>query len=302
MYILRAQQRGSALSFVLCFFDAQNRKRASLLEPWHMKTLHIVPGDSAGGSLVQALRDAGRDDDVLRFLDDLSCGPIDPDEPSTRAAWWEPFGYDTAETAAHLRKFWQRAAATDYQLVVWFGRHSARELAFFLAWIHRLQDRPYQIIDVTGRLLPVKKPDGSTVLSKPAQAVSRIQSDSLRLLLDQEQPITAQEKYEGRKCWERLCSENAHFRVITENGLVSAPIDHFDLLLLAQATREWQTISRVEATTFFLNSEPYQQVHDVMLHARLVALVDQGRLLADGDPWDRSCRVRLPAKLDELDH
>jgi hypothetical protein len=28
---------------------------------------------------------------------------------------------------------------------------------------------------------------------------------------------------------------------------------------------------------------------------RLVALVEEGKLLADGDPWDmRACRVRLP--------
>jgi hypothetical protein len=32
-----------------------------------------------------------------------------------------------------------------------------------------------------------------------------------------------------------------------------------------------------------------------MLQARIVALVEDGKLLADGDPWDRrSGRVRLP--------
>jgi hypothetical protein len=31
-----------------------------------------------------------------------------------------------------------------------------------------------------------------------------------------------------------------------------------------------------------------------MLHKRVVALVDEGRLLADGDPWDVSSRIRLP--------
>jgi hypothetical protein len=39
----------------------------------------------------------------------------------------------------------------------------------------------------------------------------------------------------------------------------------------------------------------YQQVGDVMLLVRLVALVAAGRLVADGDPWDmRTCRVWLP--------
>jgi hypothetical protein len=42
-------------------------------------------------------------------------------------------------------------------------------------------------------------------------------------------------------------------------------------------------------------SEPYFQVGDLMLQGRIVALVNEGKLLADGDPWDmQSCQVRLP--------
>jgi hypothetical protein len=37
-----------------------------------MRTLHIAPGDSAGGSLRQAIQIAGQDDEVLAFRDDLS--------------------------------------------------------------------------------------------------------------------------------------------------------------------------------------------------------------------------------------
>src|SRR5580692_6277168 len=98
-----------------------------------MKTLHIAPGDSAGGSLAQAIRDAGRDEEVLSFLDDLSCGPINPDDPAVRAAWWSRF-HEPSEVEAHLRRFWERVMTTSDRLVVWLGRHSARELAFFLAW------------------------------------------------------------------------------------------------------------------------------------------------------------------------
>ena len=36
-----------------------------------------------------------------------------------------------------------------------------------------------------------------------------------------------------------------------------------------------------------------------MLLGRVVSLVEQGKLLADGDPWDmRGTRVRLPAIAD----
>ena len=265
-----------------------------------MKTLHIAPGDSAGGSLIRAILDAGLDDEVLSFRDDLSCGPIDSDEPSARAIWWDQF-YEAPETEAALGEFWERVATTDDRLVVWFGRHSARELAFFLAWADRLGKRPYQIIDVTGRRLPFRGPDGATALSQPVQAVSIVPPDALRSLMGTEQPITSQARDESRQCWRRLRRENAPFRVVAEAGLVSASVDYFDPLLLEQATAEWEKVARLIGNTMGYNWEPYIQVGDLMLQARVVALVDAGKLLADGDPWDMSCRIRLPADGNRAD-
>src|SRR5579883_1228365 len=209
-----------------------------------MKTLHIAPGDSAGGSLIRAIRDASQGDEVLPFRDDLSCGPIDPDEPSARATWWNQF-YEASEVEATLGEFWERVATTDDRLIVWFGRHSARELAFFLAWASRLGERPYHIIDVTGRRLPFRRRDGSTTLSLPVQSVSMVQPDGLKSLLGTEYPITARERDESSKCWRRLQSENALFRIVTDTGLTSASTDYFDPLLLAQATPKWQTVARI---------------------------------------------------------
>lgn len=262
-----------------------------------MKTLHVAPSDSAGGSLAAAIRDAGRDDEVLRHLDDLSCGPIDRDEPSARAAWWARWFYEPSESEAKFGAFWGRVAAAQDRLVVWFSRHSACELAFFLAWADRLGERPYHVIDVTGRRLPFGRRDGSTALSPPAQSVSILPPDSLRSLLGQESPINAQDRDESRQRWQRLRGENAPFRIVTEAGLVSAPIDHFDPLLLAQATPDWQRAIHVIANTMGHNSDPYRQVGDVMLRARVAALIEDGRLLAEGDPWDLSCRIRLPPAL-----
>jgi hypothetical protein len=257
-----------------------------------MRTLHIVPGDSAGGSLREAIHAAGRDEEVLPCLDDLSCGPIDPDEHSVRVAWWARY-YERPEV--DLEAFWNRVAATDDRLVVWFGRGSACELAFFLAWADRLGDRPYDIVDVTGLQWPFSRPDGSAALSPPAQRISIIPEHRLKTLLGSERPVTTQEREAARRQWRQLRLENAPFRVVSPTGLVSASADHFDALLIERATTQWRRTIRVVAETMGCASEPYHQVGDLMLLARVVALIDEGKLLADGDPWDmRSCRVRLP--------
>ena len=259
-----------------------------------MRTLHITPGDSAGGSLIRAIQDAGRDDQVLPFGDDLSCGPIGSDDPSARASWWSQF-YDEPELLEDsLRSFWSRATGFEGRLVLWFGRHSARELAFFLAWNQRIGERAYEIVDVTEQLSHFRRREGSAALSLPAQSVSIVPSDGLRSLLGKEQPVTAHERKKSQRDWRRLRRENAPFRIITETGLVSAPIDYFDPSLLAQATSEWQSVARIVGATMGYDSEPYLQVGDLMLLTRIAALVGAGKLLADGDPWDMACRIRLP--------
>src|SRR5690349_4357724 len=123
--------------------------------------LHIVPGDSAAGSLRQAIRASGRADEVLAFRDDLSCGPIDSDDPAVRADWWRRFFYDAEEVTSHLGPFWNRVATTDQQMVVWVSRHCAQEFAFFLSFVDRLGDRRYDVVDVTGLEWPYTRPDGS---------------------------------------------------------------------------------------------------------------------------------------------
>jgi hypothetical protein len=257
-----------------------------------MRTLHIAPGDSAGGSLRYAIRQAGSDDEVLSFLDDLSCGPIASGDPAERAEWWARF-YDDRDIEPVLSGFWDRMAATKDRLVVWFGRYRSSELAFLLAWADRLGDRPYEYIDVTGRRFPRR--NRPTELGPPMQSVGIVNPDMLGSLLGSEQSASPGFKEAAIRTWRQLRAENAPFRIVTAAGMVSAPADCFDPLILERVTPEWRSVTRVIAETMGYNDEPYIQAGDVMLQARIVALVEDGKLLTDGDPSDRrSGRVRLP--------
>jgi Protein of unknown function/Domain of unknown function (DUF1835) len=256
-----------------------------------MKTLHIASGYSAGGSLEAAIGNAGSDDELLKWPDDLSCGPIDPGTPEQRDAWLNSRDWDLA---GELRAFWQRVDAAEKRLVVWFGRHDAKELAFFLNWADRMGDRLYDIIDVTGLEFPSARLGAGIPPTWRAKSVSILNAINVRPLLGSERPVTAEERRKAQECWRRLRSENAPFRIVTEDGLASAPIDHFDPLLLEQAATEWRKVAYVVGMTMGQNSEPYYQVGDLMLLDRLVALVEAGKLIADGNPWEmQNCRVRL---------
>jgi hypothetical protein len=242
-----------------------------------MKVLHVAPGDSAGGSLKEALRLAGLQQEVLSFNDDLSCGPIAWGTAHERAAWWSHVHAPMPEE--DLATFWHRVETADERLVVWFGRHSANELAFFLALADRLGDRPYDIVEIS-------RPDG---------AVGLVPSYLLPALIETARPISPQEAADAGRLWQRLRAQNAPLRIVTPAGLASAPIDHFDSSILGQAAKGWLNAAYIIGSTMAHNDEPYMQASDTVLLARLVALVEEGKLLADGDPWDmRACRVRLP--------
>ncbi len=259
-----------------------------------MQTLHVAPGHSAAGSLQQALLEAGRADDVLPCPDNFSCGPIASLAPSERAAWWSSLFDISPDQRDELSRFWQRLDAWSGRLVLWFGRGAAMELAFLHAVVERLADRRVFVVDVTGLRFQYTRRDSTLATSQPAPAMFIIPSESLRALLGTEHELGKTERSKLRADWSILARENAPFRIVGEAGLTSAPEDYFDEALLASATTEWRKLARVVGETL-VSERADLQVGDLMLLARAVSLVEQGRLLAKGDPWQmKSCEVRLP--------
>lgn len=258
-----------------------------------MGTLHIAANASCAGSLDHVLRLAGRDDKVLAFPDDLNCGPIASEAPAARAAWWQQFA-DRPEAEQQFRSFWRQVDASTDRLIVWFSRWSAQELAFRLAWSCHMAGRPYHVIDVAGLCVPFRWPDGSIVLSQPLIATSFAPEDGLATLIGSEQAASEQDDTALRERWTRLKAENAPFRIVTPAGLISAPLDCFDQDLMDQAKAAFVDLPRIVGHVLASTLDPYCQVSDTMLYARIVALVESGKLIADGDPRDiRRCRVRL---------
>lgn len=234
----------------------------------------------------------GRDDDLLVFQDDLSCGPIDDMNPSTRASWWQIEGWDIENS---LHAFWSNVDKAD-RLIVWFGQYSARELAFRLAWAWRMAGRPYDVIDVTGLRVPVRWGNGTDGVIQSAKAVSIIPGDGLTTLFGCERAVTTAEDMLNQRKWETLMADNAPFRIVAADGLASAPIDYFDALLLAQATSDWRKVAFIVGNALGMSCDPYVQVGSMALHERVIALVEKGAIIADGDPSEMQiCRVRLPS-------
>lgn len=255
-----------------------------------MPTLHIAPMPAAGTALRTAVGGGGRESDVLIFPDNLSYGPIAPD--SDRARWWAELAPTSSRRLPDAQRFWDRIAQSEARLVVWFGRGSAAELSFLLAWTDRIDDRTYHILDVTGRRFPRRHAAPGT--GEPAAAASMLTAEEMKSLIGTEREMKSLEKLACRGTWRQLAEQNASLRLVTPTGMVSASPDHFDATLLAHVGTDWTRMTMVIAHTMSADW-PRMQVDGFLLHTRIVALVESGALLADGNPWDmQGTNLRLP--------
>jgi hypothetical protein len=244
-----------------------------------MSLLHVMPSASAGGSMQVALRDVKSNDEVLAFRDDLSCGPIDSDDASSRAKWWAPW-YDPEDTQRELRLFWDVLERTKHEIVLWFSRESALEFSFFYQCATRLGARPYRVVELGGSPGTLDDPARRNAV---LETVSTRQPEQLRALIALQSPPTNAVIERTAARWSELRQENAPFRVVTSKGLVSTPVDHFDAALLAEVTRAPRGVRSIIGKA--MSQHPYQ-VGSMMLLSRLAALVGEGRLAVHGDAAD----------------
>jgi uncharacterized protein DUF3658/uncharacterized protein DUF1835 len=261
-------------------------------------TLHIVFNPSGAAGLREALRQAGRDDRVAGFMDDLSFGPIAPPDAETRCRWVEhELGYEWEDVCAKSASFWEEALSPGDCKVAWLSRRSTLEYTGFLEWLWRLGDQPFGLVDLSDATVVGRAIDGSPV-SRRAFSVGLLHPHEIvdSGLPDSAQEVTPDARRRYRDLWARLRAENAALRVLGPDGLVSAPITHFDALLLSHARAQWQKAAMViaRALTDFSDAS-LRQTDDLVLAARLRALAEAGHLESEGDLSNiRHSEVRLP--------
>jgi hypothetical protein len=262
--------------------------------------LHFVFTPSGADCLVQALRKAGRDDQVIVSHDDLSFGPINPGDASSRVKWVErELGQtDWADQTTGSDLVWD-AARSPNRKIVWLTRRSAMEYAGFLDWLWRLGDAPCEVVDLTDVTVSSYQEHGSPKPPRFAISLGMLHHDKIcsDKLWDLAKPLQINGQRGYLDLWQQLRSENAPLRVINGDRLVSAPISFFDELLTSFVTDRWQKVARVVGHAMASQMDDWiVQSGDIFLSARLDALARGGRLeIRGGSAHDmRVSEVRLP--------
>jgi Protein of unknown function len=243
-----------------------------------------------------ALRDAGRADHVAGHLDNLALGPINPPDPLTRLNWFErELGWTDSEWVwASTETFWKEVLQEGVRKVAWLSRVSSPEYTGFLEWLWRLDGTPCEVVDLTDMTVLHRREDGTLTGPMRALSLALLHPETIvgNQLVDRAEPLPQAAREHYREVWQQLRAENAPLRVVTGDGLRSAPISFFDPLLLSCAAAEWQRAARVVGEA--MGKDEFFQAGDMILATRVLDLVELGLLEGRGNLMNiRESEVRL---------
>jgi hypothetical protein len=162
-----------------------------------------------------------------------------------------------------------------------------RDYAGFLAYLHRIGDRPCDVVDLTATVVPVRGCHGSIRGSRRAVCAGLL--DAYQFLegnlFTSAVPLAEETRGAYRLEWDRLRAENAALRIVTpELRLASVPLNHFDEMLLKQVRPDFLKAARIIGTVLADRWDAdIHEVSDFFLARRLLALVRANMIEGKGD-------------------
>ncbi len=198
----------------------------------------------------------------------------------------EVLGYDDfADYGPRADLFWKEATSASISPIVWVCRRCAQEYAGFLEFLWRIGDQAFQVIDITEVEFVTRpgRPGPPTWITPTFGFVAPIDMIDARLL-DRHSTLSDQQKCDYRRMWEALRAENAPLRIVSNEGLYSAQITHFDDVIASCLTHEWQRANAVVGEAIGkLLEDRFDRCGDLVLWSRVRTLADQGSFEMKGD-------------------
>jgi hypothetical protein len=253
-------------------------------------TRHVVFGSHAADRLREAFALGSVEASVACVRANYGVGPIDPPDPDLRRAWFAT--HIDGEDPADAEDDWPAALSTQHRLIAWTSRRDSREAAGFMEWLRRLDGRPCEIIDLTG-------PRGRNRNGRDRYldlALMTLEEILGSGILETARPMGGSERDGFLAEWAGLRAANAPVRLATGGAMASAPITVFDDDLLAAAGPDWTAMSSVLGRVLGETYRRQLAQHVLgLLEARVRALVEAGRLEAQGEPREiAGCMLRVP--------
>jgi Protein of unknown function/Domain of unknown function (DUF1835) len=272
------------------YVDAQSRFQGNethtsrkVLHRLEISMIHLTFSSSGAGSLRQALKAMNHSTKVLDLCDDLSFGPIAPDDFSARQAWlnqnlplddqhlFEGEGWDWIATGAHDI---QNQLVRHKEHLIWVAPQNIGELCGLHWYLNRWSSHNASFILVEDAL-----PGGYA--GKQPSGIGELRQDQFKWLLEKAVRTSWDEQRFPQARWSQLCQDATNLRIIQQGQVISKAPDYFDELLLARCPRKWEKLHRMIAEGMIALWEVGHHVGDAFVCWRLRELASQGKIIAN---------------------
>ncbi len=207
--------------------------------------IHVVYGDSAGGTLRHALAKAGRSDQIVVLRDDLAIGPLAgiDDHVQSRVRFWKriaPHGdIDFALEMQRVLDKLQMLQREVADVVIWHGPCASDQLLLRRVVAH-LRGTPHRIHEVA---MDVRELVGT--VSNELASVAMYPPERLSAQCFHTTPMAPMRIRQLSDEWQQSVEANAEMRLWKNHALVSAAYCLADAVILQHATSDWVRASRV---------------------------------------------------------
>ena len=214
-----------------------------------MKTIHIVPNNSASGCMICAFDKSRRESLVFTLWDDLTVGPLrDIDDTlglrSEAALDCELLGhiYNAARTDFDLI---QCITLTDVPIVIWHGPCADDQLKL-RRLAYRLRDTPQRLFEVglssddIGPLERFHMGVDDPIHTRDGLSVACFSPETLRTKLASAAPISAPRIDQLALEWQKIKEADSPWRRWRGNALENTDFEELDARVVELATAEWQ--------------------------------------------------------------
>lgn len=255
--------------------------------------IHVVYGDSAGGTLRHALAQAGRSDQIVVLRDDLAIGPLAgiDDDAQARARFWQRVApHGDIDFALEMQRVLDKLHMLQGEVadvVIWHGPCAADQLLLRRVVSH-MRQTPHRIHEVA---MDVRELVGT--VTNALASVAMYPPERLSPHCFGMTPVASARISQLCDEWQQCVEANAEMRQWKNDALVSAPYRMADEVILQRTPPEWTRASRVVGDV--LCAIDGVLASDGFIFWRCLELVDAGELALQGHAaLMRSCELRRP--------
>ncbi|MCL6457683.1 MAG: DUF1835 domain-containing protein [Gorillibacterium sp.] len=326
---LLAEERHRVMESYLTAFDQEwalgneDYLQESLMSTNRPSRIHVTFGESAAGSLRQALKGHLGDDRIICLSDDLMVGPLhgadDPAGLTKRLEWWRVLlnGHEghpelkkSANGSQEAMNEWKKSLNTTMEYLL-------EDALAWLQWSPRLQEVPLVIwasdspSEQTGlRRLLAALPQHSNILHVNATIMmprsdqkavyldtGEIMPDKLATLLTEAKRLLPEVHAAYVAEWQQLLASGGTLRIWSNGQLQQVDEDYFDetiMQAIRQLTAQSGEMIRCARVVGEVIGHAGMRTSDTYIEFRIRQLILQGKLIYSGELYSmRSYSVNL---------